>query len=93
MTLKNRPDLKLVAELENRIKDLKIENEILKSKNIDLSEDVKHLKYKCFEKDSSIVDIMVNNKNLRKENNELRAMFDFIKDRLEKFAGSYHGRN
>lgn len=48
--MENRPDLKLVAELENRIKDLKIENEILKSKNIDLSEDVKHLKYKCFEK-------------------------------------------
>lgn len=67
MTLENRPDLKLVSELENRIKDLKIENEILKSKNIDLSEDVKYLKI---------------------ENNELRAMFDFIKDRLEKFVGS-----
>ncbi|HEO8355179.1 TPA: hypothetical protein VBX25_002050 [Streptococcus agalactiae] len=91
--MENRPDLKLVAELENRIKDLKIENEILKSKNIDLSEDVKHLKYKCFEKDSSIVDIMVNNKNLRIENNELRAMFDFIKDSLEKFVGGAHGRN
>lgn len=93
MTLENRPDLKLVAELENRIKDLKIENEILKSKNIDLSEDVKHLKDECQEKDGSMADIMINNKNLRKENNELRAMFDFIKDRLEKFAGSYHGRN
>ncbi|HEO7943834.1 TPA: hypothetical protein VBN28_001130 [Streptococcus agalactiae] len=91
--MENRPDLKLVAELENRIKDLKIENEILKSKNIDLSEDVKHLKYKCFEKDSSMMDIMINNKNLRIENNELRAMFDFIKDRLEKFVGSSHGRN
>ncbi|HEN0754494.1 TPA: hypothetical protein U3R16_000120 [Streptococcus agalactiae] len=91
--MENRPDLKLVAELENRIKDLKIENEILKSKNIDLSEDVKYLKYKCFEKDSSIVDIMVNNNNLRKENNELREMFDFFKDRLEKFVGSSHGRN
>lgn len=91
--MENRPDLKLVAELENRIKDLKIENEILKSKNIDLSEDVEHLKYKCFEKDSSIVDIMVNNNNLRKENNELREMFDFIKDRLEKFVGSSYGRN
>ncbi|HEO5238748.1 TPA: hypothetical protein VA326_000139 [Streptococcus agalactiae] len=65
--MENRPDLKLVSELENRIKDLKIENEILKSKNIDLSEDVKYLKI---------------------ENNELRAMFDFIKDRLEKFVGS-----
>lgn len=93
MTLENRPDLKLVAELENRIKDLKIENEILKSKNIDLSEDVKYLKDECQAKDGSMVDIMINNKNLRKENNELQAMFDFIKDRLEKFAGSYHGRN
>lgn len=93
MTLENRPDLKLVAELENRIKDLKIENEILKSKNIDLSEDVKYLKDECFEKDSSIVDVMVNNNDLRKENNELREMFDFIKDRLEKFVGSSHGRN
>ncbi|MCC9942170.1 hypothetical protein HK120_07945 [Streptococcus agalactiae] len=91
--MENRPDLKLVAELENRIKALKIENEILKSKNIALSEDVKHLKYKCFEKDSSIVDIMVNNNDLRKENNELREMFDFFKDRLEKFVGSSHGRN
>ncbi|HEO6358192.1 TPA: hypothetical protein ACWZRX_000466 [Streptococcus agalactiae] len=70
--MENRPDLKLVSELENRIKDLKIENEILKSKNIDLSEDVKYLKI---------------------ENNELRAMFDFIKDRLEKFVGGSHGRN
>lgn len=51
------------------------------------------LKYKCFEKDSSIVDIMVNNNDLRKENNELREMFDFFKDRLEKFVGSSHGRN
>ena len=85
--------MKLVAELENRIKDLKIENEILKSKNIDLSEDVKYLKDECFEKDSSMMDIMINNKNLRIENNELRAMFDFIKDRLEKFVGSSHGRN
>lgn len=85
--------MKLVAELENRIKDLKIENEILKSKNIDLSEDVKYLKDEYREKDGSMADIMINNKNLRKENNELRAMFDFIKDRLEKFAGSYHGRN
>ena len=39
------------------------------------------------------MDIMINNKNLRIENNELRAMFDFIKDRLEKFVGSSHGRN
>ncbi|HEO3048209.1 TPA: hypothetical protein VAS44_002039, partial [Streptococcus agalactiae] len=62
-------------------------------KNIDLSEDVKHLKDEYREKDGSMADIMINNKNLRKENNELRAMFDFIKDRLEKFAGSYHGRN
>ncbi|MFS5167852.1 hypothetical protein V2S78_06270 [Streptococcus agalactiae] len=91
--MENRPDLKLVAELENRIKDLKIENEILKSKNIDLSEDVKHLKDEYREKDSSIVDIMVNNNDLRKENNELREMFDFFKDRLEKFVGSSHGRN
>ncbi|MCQ3825379.1 hypothetical protein [Streptococcus agalactiae] len=75
------------------MKDLKIENEILKSKNIDLSEDVKHLKDEYREKDGSMADIMINNKNLRKENNELRAMFDFIKDRLEEFAGSYHGRN
>ncbi|WP_165694393.1 hypothetical protein, partial [Streptococcus agalactiae] len=72
---------------------LKIENEILKSKNIDLSEDVKHLKDECLERDGSIADIMINNKNLRKENNELREMFDFIKDRLEKFVGSSHGRN
>lgn len=36
---------------------------------------------------------MVNNNNLRKENNELREMFDFIKDRLEKFVGSSYGRN
>lgn len=93
MTLENRPDLKLVSELENRIKDLKIENEILKSKNIDLSEDVKYLKDECSEKDSSMVDIMINNKNLRIENNELRTMFDFIKDRLEKFVGGAHGRN
>lgn len=93
MTLENRPDLKLVSELENRIKDLKIENEILKSKNIDLSEDVKYLKDECSVKDSSMIDIMINNKNLRIENNELREMFDFIKDRLEKFVGSYHGRN
>ncbi|WP_434170019.1 hypothetical protein VYP57_00220 [Streptococcus agalactiae] len=91
--MENRPDLKLVSELENRIKDLKIENEILKSKNIDLSEDVKYLKDECSEKDSSMVDIMINNKNLRIENNELRAMFDFIKDRLEKFVGGAHGRN
>lgn len=93
MTLENRQDLKLVAELENRIKDLKIENEILKSKNIDLSEDVKYLKGECREKDGFMADIMINNKNLRKENNELREMFDFIKDRLEKFVGSLHGRN
>ncbi len=50
MTLENRPDLKLVSELENRIKDLKIENEILKSKNIDLSEDVKYLKMNVLQK-------------------------------------------
>lgn len=93
MTLENRPDLKLVSELEKRIKDLKIENEILKSKNIDLSEDVKYLKDECSAKDSSMMDIMINNKNLRIENNELRAMFDFIKDSLEKFVGGAHGRN
>ncbi|MFS5560610.1 hypothetical protein V2V25_06095 [Streptococcus agalactiae] len=91
--MENRPDLKLVSELENRIKDLKIENEILKSKNIDLSEDVKYLKNECSVKDSSMIDIMINNKNLRIENNELRAMFDFIKDRLEKFVGGLYGRN
>ncbi len=40
-----------------------------------------------------MIDIMINNKNLRIENNELRAMFDFIKDRLEKFVGGLYGRN
>lgn len=58
-----------------------------------MSEDVKHLKDECLERDGSIADIMVNNNNLRKENNELREMFDFFKDRLEKFVGSSHGRN
>ncbi|VFA67781.1 Uncharacterised protein [Streptococcus agalactiae] len=89
----NHTELKLITELENRIRELKTENEILKSKIVDKNEDIDCLTRQCNEKDKSLVDLMINNRNLKVENNELREMFDFIKDRLEKFVGSYHGRN
>lgn len=93
MILDNHTELKLITELENRIRELKTENEILKSKIVDKNEDIDCLTRQCNEKDKSLVDLMINNRNLKVENNELQAMFEFVKDRLEKFVGSYHGRN
>ncbi|HEO6600151.1 TPA: hypothetical protein VBA44_000951 [Streptococcus agalactiae] len=89
----NQTELKLITELENRIRELKTENEILKSKIVDKNEDINYLTRQCNEKDKSLVDLMINNRNLKIENDELRVMFDFIKDRLEKIVGSSHGRN
>ncbi|QBX20688.1 hypothetical protein Javan53_0029 [Streptococcus phage Javan53] len=47
----------------------------------------------CNEKDKSLVDLMINNRNLKIENDELQAMFDFIKEKLENFVGRKNGRN
>ncbi len=93
MILDNHTELKLITELENRIRELKTENEILKSKIVDKNEDIDCLTRQCNEKDKSLVDLMINNRNLKVENNELQAMFEFVKEKLEKFLGRKNGRN
>ncbi|MCD0009946.1 hypothetical protein HK328_10190, partial [Streptococcus agalactiae] len=52
----NQAELKLITELENRIRELKTENEILKSKIVDKNEDIDYLTRQCNEKDKSLVD-------------------------------------
>lgn len=89
----NQAELKLITELENRIRELKTENEILKSKIVDKNEDIDYLTRQCNEKDKSLVDLMINNKNLKIENNELQAMFEFVKQKLEGVVGRKNGRN
>ncbi|HEO6662940.1 TPA: hypothetical protein VBA95_000650 [Streptococcus agalactiae] len=89
----NQTELKLITELENRIRELKTENEILKSKIVDKNEDINYLTRQCNERDKSLVDLMINNRNLKIENDELQAMFDFIKEKLENFVGRKNGRN
>ncbi|HEO6628628.1 TPA: hypothetical protein VBA64_001954, partial [Streptococcus agalactiae] len=79
----NQTELKLITELENRIRELKTENEILKSKIVDKNEDINYLTRQCNEKDKSLVDLMINNRNLKIENDELQAMFEFVKEKLE----------
>lgn len=82
----NQTELKLITELENRIRELKTENEILKSKIVDKNEDINYLTRQCNEKDKSLVDLMINNRNLKIENDELQAMFEFVKEKLENFC-------
>ncbi|OTG53302.1 hypothetical protein [Streptococcus agalactiae] len=89
----NQTELKLITELENRIRELKTENEILKSKIVDKNEDINYLTRQCNEKDKSLVDLMINNRNLKIENDELQAMFEFVKEKLENFVGRKNGRN
>ncbi|OTG59123.1 hypothetical protein B7930_03020 [Streptococcus agalactiae] len=89
----NQTELKLITELENRIRELKTENEILKSKIVDKNEDINYLTRQCNERDKSLVDLTINNRNLKIENDELQAMFDFIKEKLENFVGRKNGRN
>ncbi|HEO6628648.1 TPA: hypothetical protein VBA64_001975, partial [Streptococcus agalactiae] len=79
----NQTELKLITELENRTRELKTENEILKSKIVDKNEDINYLTRQCNEKDKSLVDLMINNRNLKIENDELQAMFEFVKEKLE----------
>ncbi|HEO6626675.1 TPA: hypothetical protein VBA43_001972, partial [Streptococcus agalactiae] len=86
-------ELKLITELENRTRELKTENEILKSKIVDKNEDINYLTRQCNEKDKSLVDLMINNRNLKIENDELQAMFEFVKEKLENFVGRKNGRN
>ncbi|WP_260424949.1 hypothetical protein [Streptococcus agalactiae] len=82
----NQTELKLITELENRTRELKTENEILKSKIVDKNEDINYLTRQCNEKDKSLVDLMINNRNLKIENDELQAMFEFVKEKLENFC-------
>ncbi|ALB16199.1 TPA: hypothetical protein U3L52_001934 [Streptococcus agalactiae] len=89
----NQAELKLITELENRIRELKTENEILKSKIVDKNEDIDYLTRQCNEKDKSLVDLMINNNNLRVENKRLQAMLEFVKEKLENFLGGKNGRN
>ncbi|HEO6614893.1 hypothetical protein [Streptococcus agalactiae] len=89
----NQTELKLITELENRTRELKTENEILKSKIVDKNEDINYLTRQCNEKDKSLVDLMINNRNLKIENDELQAMFEFVKEKLENFVGRKNGRN